>query len=70
MNEKNNISAVVAGKLCTAFYPEDLLSIEHNLISGISANCFSTFDEDFAYIRGVVNTIEAIFAKMNTGAEK
>ena len=70
MNEKNNISAVVAGKLCTAFYSEDLLMVEHNLISEIRANSFSTFDEDLAYIRGVSDTIEAIFAKMNTGAEK
>lgn len=69
MNEKNNISAVVAGKLCTAFYPEDLLAIEHNLIdTGLVED--NPFNDHEAYIRGVVDTINAIFAKMNTGAGK
>lgn len=70
MNEKNNVSDVVAGKLCTAFYPEDLLAIEHDLISEVLADGFSTYDEDLAYIRGVVNSFEAVFKRMKKRAEE
>jgi len=68
MNEtKNTASAVAATKLCTAFYPEDMLAIEHDLIQ----NCTIYEGElRLAYIDGINDAFEAVLERMKKRAEE
>lgn len=62
MNESTKTATSVAkAKLCTAFYPEDILAKEHDLIKNAFGRT-GVAEELVAYIDGIVNFTDAILA--------
>ena len=73
MNESTKTATEVAkAKLCTAFYPEDILAKEHDLIknafgrTGVAEELVAYAEELVAYIDGIVNFTDAILADFPT----
>lgn len=66
MNESTKTATEVAkAKLCTAFYPEDILAKEHDLIKNAFGRT-GVAEELVAYIDGIVNFTDAILADFPT----
>lgn len=59
-------TAVAKAKLCTAFYPEDILAKEHDLIRRAFGRPAVDAEERVAYIEGIVNYTDAILADFST----
>lgn len=67
MNESTKTATVVAkAKLCTAFFPEDILAKEHDLIRNAFGRPAVDAEELVAYIEGIVNFTDAILADFPT----
>lgn len=65
MNEIKTISEKIMNKTCTAFYPETLLAMEHELIKASQARGWLGTEERLAYIDGIMDAFSEIFNRMH-----